>query len=181
MARASARGSSWRARCTGGGGEPPRSSGISTSILAAGPGAGTADAGSSTPAATRWCARPVIWPLNAVQRRRLCWILATGTPEGVQGRTSHRLPARVTRWRWPLSTCLAMAGARMADVTAILDPECFVIGGGGERGRRTVAGIDCARLHRVGVRQGDASTAQSRHRELGNAAGLVGQRTSRFR
>jgi glucokinase len=101
--------------------------------------------------------------------------LGDGTPEGVQG--VHVTQAArdgdpvalaafdfVARW----------LGQGMADVTAILDPECFVIGGGvSEAGDVLLAST---------VRAFTESVSGREHRELpkiviaklGNAAGLVG-------
>jgi glucokinase len=101
--------------------------------------------------------------------------LGDGTPEGVQGLHVTRAARKgdpvalaafdfVSRW----------LGQGMADVTAILDPECFVIGGGvSEAGDVLLAST---------VRAFSELVTGKEHRELpkiviatlGNAAGLVG-------
>ena len=101
--------------------------------------------------------------------------LGDGTPEGVQGLHVTQAARKgdpvalaafdfVSRW----------LGQGMADVTAILDPECFVIGGGvSEAGDVLLAST---------VRAFSELVTGKEHRELpkiviatlGNAAGLVG-------
>ena len=131
-APASGPGSCWTAGSTAAGGAWPASRGTTGWCPTAGcAGAATAAAGSSTRAAAPWWPRPAsspgVRPAAAVRLLQL----AGGSPEGITG---PQITQAAREGDPAALRCFEIVGGwlgqGLADLAAILDPGCFVIGGG---------------------------------------------------
>ena len=153
----------------------PRS-GTSRWSRTAGPAAaGSAAAGSSTRAAAPWCARP-----GPARRRRredalVLLGLGDGTPEGITG--EHvTLAAREGDpvAKASFDTLGHWLGQGLADLAAVLDPECFVLGGGVSEAGEFVLTPTIAAFEQLLTGRGHRPMAGVVLAQLGNDAGVVG-------
>ena len=89
--------------------------------------------------------------------------------------TSRRPPGRATRSRRRPSTQLGhWLGQGLADLAAVLDPECFVLGGGVSEAGALVLDPTIASFEQLLTGRGRRPTAQVVLAQLGNDAGMVG-------
>ena len=101
--------------------------------------------------------------------------LGDGTPEGITGR--HVTQAAQQGDPVAVSAFEALGhwvGQGLADLAAVLDPECFVLGGGVSEAGRLLLDPTVAAFEALLTGRGRRPTARVVLAELGNDAGLVG-------